>query len=560
MADPSEQKPSGGVGSVQEPRGFLERLAEVSPMLIFLFDLIEGKTLYSNRTLEEVLGYESREHVRAANWFKTFLHPDDVTIYEKGLLDLATSAEHQVVHNVLRFRRSDGDYAYISNWFTLVSRTPDGRPEQMVGCSVDVTQEKRAELALEMLERQLYQSQKLEAIGTVAGGIAHDFNNLLGVTLGYVDVLKRRARGDAVLSEGLLAIEEAARRAAALTRQLLAFARREMTQPVSLDLNQVVQGLEPMLRRLIPESIEIQTRLEPGLGAVLLDAGQIEQALMNLVLNARDAMPDGGTLTIETAVSRAGFELEGASTHGMRPSAEDGRNRVLLRVSDTGLGMDAATRAQIFEPFFTTKERGRGTGLGLSTVYGVVTQNEGAVSVRSEPGAGSTFTLSFPEIDEAPKKRVREELEAPAQGGSEVVLLVEDETMLRSLIARLLRESGYTVVEAPDADVAMRESDAFAGPIHLLLTDVVLPRMSGPDLVCRLARTRPAMRVLYMTGYTDDEIFKHGVNEGPVQLLAKPFAPKDLTARVRQAIDRGQRAESAAAVLASTQRQKPRAS
>lgn len=390
---------------------------------------------------------------------------------------------------------------------------------------------KRAEEALLASEDQLRQSQKLEAVGQLAGGVAHDFNNLLTVINGYSDLLLRRmSRGD----ETRLKVEEikkAGERAASLTRQLLAFSRKQVLQPKVLRLNAVVTDVEKMLRRLIGEDIDLITVLDPSLGQIKADPGQIEQVIVNLAVNARDAMPHGGRLTIET--HNVQVDNEFARTHAtIRPG-----DYVLLEVSDTGIGMDAETQARIFEPFFTTKEQGKGTGLGCATVYGIVKQSDGHIWVNSEPGKGTTFKVYLPAVlDEAENsKESRPSGELPH--GREKVLLTEDEEPVRRLTKTILELNGYQVFEAADGDEALVLHERQRGEFDLVITDVVMPNMSGPKLVESLEAISPGLKVLYLSGYTDDAIVRHGLLDQKVDFLQKPFTPDALLRKVRKVLD-----------------------
>ena len=378
---------------------------------------------------------------------------------------------------------------------------------------------------------QLSQAQKMEAIGQLAGGIAHDFNNLLTVIIGRSEILRSRLEGDAALGRHVELLRQTAYRAADLTRQLLAFSRKQILQPRALDLNALVTGIEKMLRRLIGEHIGFTTVLAPDLGAVRADPGQLEQVIMNLVVNARDAMPQGGRVTIETA----NVELDSAfvrSHPGSRPGSY-----VMLAVSDTGAGMDQATQMRLFEPFFTTKGPGRGTGLGLATVYGIVKQSDGYITVESAPGRGARFGIYLPRI--AVRAEPPDAPAAPAETalGSETILLVEDETGLRDLAREVLQQEGYRVLEARHGPDAFLVAEAHEGPIHLLTTDVVMPHMSGRELAERLAALHPEMAVLYMSGHTDDAIVQHGALAPGTAFLPKPFTPDALLQRVRQVLD-----------------------
>ena len=384
----------------------------------------------------------------------------------------------------------------------------------------------------ERLEQQLQESQRLEAIGRLAGGVAHDFNNVLTAILGSSELLFLDAPAGQPPREELHIIRDAATRAQDLIRQLLAFSARQVLQPIALDLNHLVGNIGKMLRRLISDDIKLVTELAPDLAAVRADPGQLEQVLVNLAVNARDAMPNGGTITIKS-YNAAVREGDAAPDH-----VPPGRYAV-LQLSDTGVGMDAETQARIFEPFFTTKERGKGTGLGLATVYGIVRQSGGHIAVESAPGAGSSFRLYLPEVHEPV---------APTRGpgpvarpvtGTETVLLAEDEPLVRLLARRVLEQAGYKVLVAAGGSEALEAAEHFAGPIHLLLTDVVMPEMNGRVLAQRVTALRPAIRVLYMTGYADEAVAKHGVLDPGTALIQKPFTPAALARKVREALEGG---------------------
>jgi nitrogen-specific signal transduction histidine kinase/FixJ family two-component response regulator len=383
------------------------------------------------------------------------------------------------------------------------------------------------------LEQQLRVSQKLEAIGSLAGGIAHDFNNLLSVIMCCTEFAIARLPDDDRAKEELLEAKKAGARAVALTRQLLAFSRKQVLQPVVLNLNEIATGVEKMLRRILGEDIDYVQVLAPDLGMVRADPGQIEQVFMNLVVNARDAMPNGGKLTIET--SNVDFDEEYAARHlGVKPVPY-----VHFAVSDTGFGMDAVTQTRIFEPFFTTKEKGKGTGLGLSTVYGIVKQSGGHVWVYSEPGQGTTFRIYLPRDISAGTTVTGSRLAAVADRptGTETILVVEDEEAVREVAGRILHEAGYTVLTAASPDDALVTCAANQGDIHLLLTDVVMPQMSGRVLAENLALARPGMKVLYMSGYTDGAIVHHGTLDPGTNFIAKPFGAADLRRKVREVLD-----------------------
>jgi two-component system, cell cycle sensor histidine kinase and response regulator CckA len=405
--------------------------------------------------------------------------------------------------------------------------------ERVIRHSMEREKAKAAQL---LSEQHLRQAQKMEAIGSLAGGVAHDFNNLLSVILSYSELLLMDLKpGDPMRGE-LDEIRAAGNRAADLTRQLLVFGRRQVLDPKVVNLNAIFGGMEKMLRRLIGEDVELATVVSAALGSVLLDPGQMEQVIMNLVVNARDAMPEGGKLTIETADVLLS-DRDAAEHVGIKAG-----HHVVLSVTDTGTGMDAMTQARMFEPFFTTKEVGKGTGLGLATVFGIVQQSAGAIWARSELGKGTTFSICFPRVaspgrgtDAHPPSRPPERR---TLRGSETILVVEDEERVRILACAILRRYGYDVLEAQSGGDALIVCEQHKAPIDLLLSDVVMPRVSGPQLAERLRATRPEMKVLFMSGYADDAQLQHGVNASEV--MQKPIRPETLTRRVREVLG-GQR-------------------
>jgi signal transduction histidine kinase len=391
---------------------------------------------------------------------------------------------------------------------------------------------KRAEAAQANLEEQLRQAQKMESIGRLAGGLAHDFNNLLTVIRGYTELMKTKIPAGDPQLEDLEQIRRASERATSLIRQLLAFSRQQILAPTILDLNELVTNLHKMLGRLIGEDITLATVLQPGLWPVTADPGQIEQVIMNLVVNARDAMPTGGKLTIETGNVR--LDDSYAKTHLETAAGPC----VMLAVTDTGHGMDKPTQARIFEPFFTTKESGQGTGLGLATVYGIVKQSGGDIIVYSEPGQGATFKIYLPASEIAADRQAAPQAILRTRGGNETILLVEDDEMVRSLIRRTLQGQGYTLLEARHGDEALSLSAQHSEPIDLLLTDVVMPQISGRELAERLKTLRPQMKTLFMSGYMDNTVVRHGVLEAEIEFLPKPFLPSVLTSKVREVLDK----------------------
>ncbi|MFQ5701922.1 MAG: ATP-binding protein [Acidobacteriota bacterium] len=391
------------------------------------------------------------------------------------------------------------------------------------------------EKALGESEEQLRQSQKMDAIGRLAGGIAHDFNNLLTGILGYSSIVLRNLEPSDPLEKQVREIQKAGKRAASLTRQLLAFSRKQVLEPRVLDLNEMIASLEKMLRRLIGEDIELVTAPSDALGSVKADPGQIEQVILNLVVNARDAMLKGGQIVIETTNVD---EQEPTTWH---PEWVPVGPHVLLAVSDTGCGMSDETRGRIFEPFFTTKELGKGTGLGLSTVYGIVKQSGGHINVYSEEGVGTTFKIYLPRVEEAAETVARGETLPALRGGAETILVVEDDETVRTLALSILRMNGYAVLEAPHGGEALLLCETFKSDIHLMLTDVVMPHLNGRDLYDRVLPLRPEMKVLFMSGYTDASVVYQGGLHTGAPFIQKPFTPESLSRKIRQVLDEGQR-------------------
>ncbi len=480
---------------------------------------VNGKFLAVNPALVAMLGYESEAELLAANLVRDVIRDPDEGA---GLLQQYRQGG-RVDGLEAQWLRKDGTPVQVR----LSGRTVCGEHGALQGLEIiveNVSERRR-------LEEELRQAQKMEAVGRLAGGVAHDFNNLLTIVIGYSDLLLERLGAKDAMRGYVEETKKAGERAASLTRQLLAFGRRQVLAPQVLDLNAVVGNIDKMLRRLIPENIELVTVLEPELGRVKADPGQIEQVIMNLAVNARDAMSQGGQLSLETA----NVELdEGyARSHvGVLPG-----RYVMLAMSDSGNGMDPETQAHIFEPFFTTKEKGKGTGLGLATVYGIVKQSGGHIWLYSEPNQGATFKIYLPRVEEAAQPVEAISPGAPLAGGSEIILLAEDEEGVRDLARRVLELKGYKVITASNPTEAAQICERHEGPIHLLLTDVVMPTMSGRQLAEHLAFLRPGLKVLYMSGYTDNAIVPHGILEEGTQFLQKPFTADSLAHKVREVLD-----------------------
>jgi len=481
----------------------------------------DGTILYGSPATTRLLGYDLAEFVgRSA---MELIHPDDRTAVLLRLQE-ATAAPRARVHVAARVRHKNGSWRYLEGVFTNLLDDPS--VAAIVNNYRDVTDRR-------ILEEQVVLSQKMEAIGRLAGGVAHDFNNILTAIGGYTDLLLADLAPDDQRRRDVEEIYRAAERAAALTQQLLAFSRRQVLQPKVINLNALVPEVEKMLRRLIGEDILFATVLPPRLGNVRADPGQLEQVIVNLAVNARDAMPDGGRLTIETR----NVELD-ESYAADHPSVRPGRY-VMLAVTDTGVGMDEETKARIFEPFFTTKVRGKGTGLGLATVYGIVQQTGGHIWPYSERGQGTTMRVYLPRVDEPADPIERPGDVAPETlRGSETILLVEDEAPVRAVTRQLLQRNGYTVLEAPDGPTALALVDGEKGSQHvdLLLTDVIMPGMSGRELAKQLKARRPEVRALFMSGYTDDAVVRHGMLEPGLAYLEKPFRPTALLRKVREVL------------------------
>ena len=480
---------------------------------------IHGQWFYVSPQVESILGYTADEWLAIAPDWDQRIHPDDLPAVVAAEEASRNGTPFQAE---FRLRRKDGREVWLNDTAVVVQGS-DSHPV-MEGIMVDITERKQ-------LETQLQQSRKMEAVGRLAGGIAHDFNNLLTIITGYTDLALSRSSMPLEIRGDIERIDHASGRAAALVRQLLAFSRKQVLQPRTIDLNEVVVNLDKLLRRLMDDNIEMTTHTQNAIGKVKADSAQIEQVIMNLVVNARDAMPNGGRILLET--SNVDLDSAYADEH---VSVKPGKY-VMLAVSDSGVGMSQETIAHIFEPFYTTKESGSGTGLGLSTVYGIVKQSGGYIWVYSEPGKGSTFKVYLPRVEHAVEQA--DTNQAPSQQmkrGWETILLVEDEEAVRELIRTVLTEHGYDVMPARDPAHAIKLAKSYAKEIHMLLTDVVMPGMSGRELADEVTRRRPGIRVLFMSGYTDNVITTGGMLEKGLAFLQKPFSPNILVMKVREVL------------------------
>jgi len=488
---------------------------------------MEGRISNINRTQLEMMGYSFEEMIGQPVW-KFVVEEETI---RQAALDKLTGMVPPGQGFERPFRRKDGTTFPVLIQ-DRVLRDVHGRITGMRSTVQDMTEWKKLERENTVLEEQLRQSQKMEAIGHLAGVIAHDFNNLLTVIKGYSEISLAGIEGSNPLNENLTEIKRASERAVDLTRQLLAFSRRQVLEMRVLDLNAILKGVEKMLRRIIGEDIELVMFMNKDLGKIKTDPGQIEQVILNLAVNARDAMPSGGKLTLETA--NVELTRDYVRTHlNLTPGAY-----VMLSVTDTGVGMPPEVRERIFEPFFTTKEKGKGTGLGLSTVYGIVKQSEGYIWVDSEPVRGTTFKIYFPVAEEELEKELQERVgNAEIPKGEETILIVEDDEAVRKMAALALGKKGYSVLVSRQAGEALNVCRERKEPIQLILTDVVMPQMSGPQLVESLRQVRQGFKVLYMSGYTDDAIDHHGVLEKGVNFIQKPFSIEGLAKKVREVLD-----------------------
>ncbi len=506
------QMEDAGFGRVA--RGVLDSLLEGCQVIGF-----DWRYLYVNDAVARQ-GQKTREELLGRTMSECYPGIDATPMFSV-LERCMAERTHARMDN--EFTQPDGTTGWFSLRFVPV-------PEGVCILSLDITEERRSREVLRRVEDQLGQAQKMEAVGRLAGGVAHDFNNLLSVILSYGETLLAGLDPGEPRRADLEEITSAAKRAADLTRQLLTFSRMQVLNPTVVDLNEVLARMDRMLQRVLGADVDFVCLPDPQLGKVLIDVGNLERAIMNLVLNARDAMPTGGKVTLETGTIV--LDEAYAREHlGVLPGPH-----AMLAVSDTGCGMDKPTLARLFEPFFTTKPVGKGTGLGLSTVFGIVKQSGGTIWVYSEPGKGTTFKLYFPLAGPEARQAIAEVKPSDTRG-TETILLVEDEPQVRAVAASILRKQGYHVIEARNAGEALLHAEKYPKRIHLLLSDVVMPQMSGPELALRLGRARSDMKVLCMSGYTDDSIVRHGVIEADLAYLQKPITPDSLARKVREVLD-----------------------
>jgi two-component system cell cycle sensor histidine kinase/response regulator CckA len=498
----------------------LERAQELAHMGSWMSEVGENAALQWSKETHRIFGLDESAFDGRLETFFAHVHPDDLAeVRQATVVALVGQAPFGIDHRIVR---PDGSVRWVHEEAEIL-RAADGRPVRMVGTVQDITERKQ-------LEDRLRQFQKIEAIGRLAGGVAHDFNNLLGVISGFTDLLARDLEASHPARRRVDQIRKATDRAASLTRQLLAFSRRQVLQPRVLDLNTLVTDVQEMLRRVIGEHIGIVTVLSPDVGRVKADPGQLEQVIVNLAVNSRDAMPGGGRLILETG--NAEFDDAFVRTHA---GAHAGPY-VALAVSDTGHGMDAEVLSHVFEPFFTTKEAGKGTGLGLATVYGIVKQSGGYITVYSEVKKGTTVKIYLPRVEEQVHHLEAGE-PGPPPTGTETILLLEDEGSLREIIKEVFQEAGYQVITADDSREALRLARAHQGALDIVVTDVVMPGMGGREIAEAMTAERPGIRVLFISGYTDEAIGHHNVLDPDVHFLQKPFTAHALLRKVREVLD-----------------------
>lgn len=496
-------------------------ISENAVDMIALVDA-NGKRLYNSPSYFTILGYTQQE-LQGMSAFDQ-IHPED----QERVREAADETQRTGIGRRIeyRMRHKNGSWIVLESTASAILSVP-GKAGKLVVVNRDITDRKR-------LEQQYRQAQKMEAVGRLSGGIAHDFNNLLGVIIGFAEILESNLGDSPVLIDSVEEILKAGKRAGSLTRQLLAFSRQQVLEPKLLELNNTISEIEKMLRRIIGEDIELITRLDPDLGRIRADEGQIEQVIVNLAVNARDAMPSGGSLVIETKNIEIDEEFARRYPYPVKLG-----EYLLCAVTDSGIGMDAETQAHVFEPFFTTKEKGKGTGLGLATVYGIVKQSGGYVHMSSEPGRGTTFNIYLPRVYAEPQSSIPCAEPKTSSPSGTTLLVVEDEVALLKSTSSLLRSFGYKVLEADSGAEALRISQKVAGEIDLALVDVVMPGVGGVDLARLVLVQRPNIKIVYMSGYTGQSVGRSEAFPPPTLFIMKPFASDDLDRKIQEALQSG---------------------
>jgi len=517
---------------LEESKFFIHRILDATPNIIYIYDLLEQKNIFANQKITAFLGYNTKQiQVLGSNIMAQILHPEDMPSVIEHHESLRTAPDNQIRELFYRIRHADGSWRWLCSRDLPFSRSSNGNVKRILGIAEDVTEKKESEKAKLKLEEQLRQAQKMEAIGRLAGGVAHDFNNMLSVILGRTEMALEEVDPNQALYADLEEIQTAAQRSAEVTRQLLAFARKQTIAPKVVNLNTFIQSTLKMLHRLIGEDIDLVWLPDDLIWPVKIDPSQINQILTNLSVNARDAIADVGKLTIETG--KATFDEAYCADH---PDFVPG-DFAHLTVRDNGCGMNQKSLENIFEPFYTTKDANYGTGLGLATVYGIVKQNDGFIKVSSEPGQGTTVRIYLPRY-----LAETETLEKPPSGtlnpeGTETILLVEDEPSILRMTRMMLERLGYNVLAADTPGQAIDLAHEHAGDVHLLMTDVVMPEMNGRDLARNMLSLYPDLKRLFMSGYTANVIAHHGVLDEGVQFIQKPFSKQDLAIKVRKTLD-----------------------
>lgn len=510
--------------ALQSSQRFAQQIADASPNLLYLYDVVNQKNAYVNHTVSKITHYSMEEiHGQKSSFLATLLHPDDLDKVCEQVKQWETLKDDEVTEVEYRLKRADNDWRWLHSSHTVFSRTPEGKPQLILGTAQDITERKR-------LEEQLHHAQKMESIGTLAGGIAHDFNNLLTAIIGNAQLGLANMADDDPAKDRFIEIEKAGKRAGELTRQLLIFSRRQKIERRLININDTIGDFLKMLHRIIGEDVEVRFLTDAGLPMVLIDPGQIEQVIMNLAVNARDAMAHGGQLIIE--IHTVMLDDMYCNEHAFVTPGP----YVQIVISDTGSGMDAETQQRIFEPFFTTKEVGKGTGLGLATVYGIIKQHDGFIQVYSEVGHGTTFKIYLP-MSKNSFTGVLPEVQTKPVGGSETILLVEDEAGLRRLAREILSGLGYTVLTAEDGRQAIDIYNSSKDHIDLMLVDVIMPRMGGREVYERLQQMGSHIPVVFMTGYSTEMFQSNFIEDKGATLIQKPYSPISLGHKIREVLN-----------------------